>query len=100
MRRYAMAVLSVALVAGCASLPTAKDPLQSGDVVEVRFTGIPQPQTHTCTISPGGSIALPHVGDVAAAGRTPTELEIEIKKAYSSGWIKSFDVTVSRVDRQ
>ena len=102
MKRYAMAILSMAFIAGCASPPNPKTSLQPGDVVSVDFRGIPTPETHTSTINPGGNITLPYVGNVGASGKTPAELEVEIKKAFlePSGWIKSFDVNVSRVDRQ
>ncbi len=95
-----MAILGVVLAVGCTSPPAPRTTLQAGDVVLVRFSGIPTPEAHSCSITPSGYITLPYTGNVYATGKTSAELEIEIKKAFleSSGWIKNADVRVTRVN--
>ena len=101
MRIYAIAILSVALSVGCSIPPRPTETLQPGQVVRITFTGIPQPETHTLTIDQTGKIVLPYIGEVSAAGKTPPELENEITKAFlrPAGWVKSFEVSVSQVDK-
>lgn len=55
-----------------------KNPDLSGDVI----------------VRPDGIITLPLIGDVRAAGRTPTELQAEIKKRYAD-FIRDEELVVS-----
>lgn len=57
--------------------------IKSGDQIEVYVWGEERLQ-RTMSILPDGSIAFPLVGQVAAAGRLPQELEAVIRNALSS----------------
>ncbi len=87
-------LLSVALaLAGCAGpSPTATiEPvgtttpvvLSPGDVVRISFTTTPE-LNQAQKIRADGKISLPAVGQVAAAGKTLTQLESELKRLYAS----------------
>jgi polysaccharide export outer membrane protein len=86
-----LALLGVLLLAGCpSSLPFydyAKEPdprnkeliLGVGDVVAVNVWENKDLNTET-TIRPDGTITIPLVGDLKAAGETPSALKEQIKK--------------------
>ncbi len=57
--------------------------LHEGDTVHIKFPGAPAMDT-TQPIRRDGRISLQIVGEIYAAGRTPSELEAELSKAYSS----------------
>lgn len=57
--------------------------LQEGDMVKISFPGAPNLDSAQ-TIRRDGKITLAMIGEVSAVGRTPTELEQELLKLYSS----------------
>jgi len=107
--RTMLATLAVAIltaVAGCQTTPT-KAPVQTaaeqsnaiilreGDVLKITFPGAPN-LNDSQQIRRDGKIALSLVGEVAAAGLTPADLEKEILKLYSSQLVtKEVTVTVT-----
>ncbi len=88
-------ILAGLMLAGCAghavSFEQPHDPaaplpeyrLGFGDVIEVRFYQHEQ-FNRTQTIRPDGRITLERIGDVAAAGLTPTQLDSTITEKYRS----------------
>jgi len=98
----------VALVAGCASLGTSNLPPQSdatgpsilvesyqiavGDQLRIDVWKNPELSV-TEPVRPDGKIAVPLVGDLDAAGKTPEELTADITRKLSS-YIKNPNVTV------
>ncbi len=75
--------------------------LGPGDAIEILVVG-DRDLSQTVTIKPDGSIDLPLVGEVRAAGRTTTQLAAELNKRYSV-YLKAPSITVAvrqlRVDR-
>lgn len=70
--------------------------LQIGDVVIVTFSGLPS-EDYTAQEKPikeDGSITLPDIGRVDAAGKTPGELEDIIHDLYVPKVVKHLNVTV------
>lgn len=98
-------VVAVCLAAGGATcgarpvsdLPTpvgeTREVLGPGDVVEVRVFNEPE-LSGTHQVTPNGSIRLPLVGVVAAAGITPDELTVRIEQAYNERYLKNADVSL------
>ena len=98
----------VALVAGCASFGTSNLPPQSdtsgpsvlvesyqiavGDQLRIDVWKNPELSV-TEPVRPDGKIAVPLVGDLAAAGKTPEELTADITRKLAS-YIKNPNVTV------
>jgi len=70
--------------------------LREGDVLRVTFPGTANLDTAPQPIRRDGNIALPLIGEVKAVGMTPTELEKELVKRYSSQLV-SKEVTVTVV---
>lgn len=68
--------------------------LQEGDVVKVAFPGAPNLDS-TQTVRRDGKVSMALVGEVQASGRTPTELEQDLLKLYSTQLVsKEVSVTV------
>jgi polysaccharide export outer membrane protein len=98
----------VALVAGCAGLGTSNLPPQSdtsgpsvlvesyqiavGDQLRIDVWKNPELSV-TEPVRPDGKIAVPLVGDLTAAGKTPEELTADITRKLAS-YIKNPNVTV------
>jgi polysaccharide export outer membrane protein len=76
-----------------ASKPPEVQTVREGDVLKISFPGAPNLDT-TQQIRRDGRITLSMVGEVMAAGLTPTELEKELIKLYSSQLL-SKEVTVT-----
>jgi polysaccharide export outer membrane protein len=107
---FAFSILVVAflvLITGCdtskpsfkpfSPLPPkdAKDaPLAEGDVVKVSFPGAANLDT-VQTIRRDGKITLPVVGEVAAAEKTPSDLQKDLVKLYANELVSSKDITVT-----
>ncbi len=77
---------------------------QVGDVVIVSFSGLPstdplQTQAHPETIKEDGTIDLPYIGSVVAAGKTPGEIQNEIHDLYVPKYYFNLTVNVSSGDR-
>ncbi|MFO1497506.1 MAG: polysaccharide biosynthesis/export family protein [Verrucomicrobiota bacterium] len=86
--------LPPAEVAAMQSTPVRINP---GDVVQITFPGGPQTMnTPPQRVRVDGKVALPLVGDVAVAGKTPVELQAELAKLYDKQLdIKEVVVVVS-----
>jgi len=67
--------------------------LREGDVIRVTFPSAPVHNT-TSTIRRDGKITLSLVGEVAAAGKTPAQLQEELKKLYANE-LRSTEIIVS-----
>lgn len=67
--------------------------LGPGDVVEVRIYNEPE-LSGTHQISDTGTIRLPLVGAVEAAGTTPDQLTVRITQAYNEKYLKDADVSL------
>jgi polysaccharide export outer membrane protein len=93
----ALAVGMLAIFGGCETPPSAASEaapsgsarpveaftLQEGDVLKISFPGAPNLDS-TQTVRRDGKITLALVGELVAVGRTPTELEQELLKLYST----------------
>lgn len=101
-----LAVVLLALAPGCESgVQYGKNPalppkdskdieLREADVVRISFPGAENLDT-VQTIRRDGKITLPLVGEVAAAGKTPTALEKELVNLYASQLVSSKEITVT-----
>ena len=91
-----------AQVANSTNSPKA-DPLRVGDKVRVELGGLPTtsqtPLPLDQEIKEDGTINMPHIGTVQAAGKTPSEVEQDIFKKYVPSYYQSVTVTVSPSDR-
>lgn len=75
--------------------PDSKDiVLSESDVVKITFPGATSLDT-TQTIRRDGKITLPMVGEVMAAGKTPTQLQNELINLYTNQLVSSRDITVT-----
>ncbi len=74
------------LLFGLASAASAQALLRVGDPINVTISGVPaneQSQINNIYIvDASGSINLPYINKVKAAGRTPAQLSAEIQEAY------------------
>jgi protein involved in polysaccharide export with SLBB domain len=73
-----------------------------GDTVTVTFSGLPDTQTpspHLEPIKEDGTITLPDIGKMQAAGKTAGELQNEIYAGYVPKFYTHLTVTVSTGDR-
>ncbi len=69
--------------------------LQPGDKITVSLMGIRDPPTFQVVISESGNLNLPYLGNIAVAGKTKSEAEQMIEKAYVDGQIfKSITVVI------
>jgi polysaccharide export outer membrane protein len=99
----ALGLSLLAFTAGCES-PAVSAPLPGGakqaevftlgegDVLKISFPGAPNLDS-TQTVRRDGKITLAVVGEISVIGRTPTELEQELLKLYSTQLV-SKEVTV------
>jgi len=73
---------------------------RNDDRVQVLFSGSSAPpENHTERVNDDGTITLPLIGSVSAAGLTPKELEEEIMRRYIPEYYKRLSVSVQREDR-
>lgn len=95
--------LIAGLPAGARGATGGKDAytLGPGDTIEILIEG-DRDLTRTATIKPDGSIDLPLVGEVTAAGRTTSQLTADLIRLYSK-YLRVPSITVAvrefRVDR-
>ncbi|HVU36571.1 MAG TPA: polysaccharide biosynthesis/export family protein [Opitutaceae bacterium] len=97
------AMIAVFSFAGCDTAPTASTAtfsgpppqmLGSGDVIHLSFPGAPAMDT-TQQIRRDGKLNLNLVGEVQAAGKTPSDLEKELSSLYATQIVsKEVKVTV------
>ena len=66
--------------------------LSPGDTIEIRFFFTPD-LNKIQTIRPDGKIVLQLVGEITAAGKTPSELTKELYRHYSE-YFKQLDIAV------
>ena len=79
-----------------APVPVEGAKLAPGDFIRVVFSGISEPPTpHEEAIKEDGSITLPNIGEIKAAGKTTAELQKEIYETYVPNYYKRLTVTVS-----
>jgi protein involved in polysaccharide export with SLBB domain len=77
-----------------------QDPFQIGDRIKVELTGTPdmfQPQEQD--IHPDGSIQLPFINRVMAAGVSPSKLEEDIHALYVPRYFTHITVTITPMAR-
>ena len=74
------------------SAPDVSVKLEAGDLVEIKFFYAPE-LNETQRVRPDGKIALQLVGEVAAQGKEPGQLQAELKKMYE-GVIEKPEVSV------
>jgi protein involved in polysaccharide export with SLBB domain len=67
--------------------------LGPGDVIEVRVYNEPE-LSGTHQISDNGTVRLPLVGVIEAAGVTPDQLTVRITHAYNERYLKDADVSL------
>ncbi|MFH0962415.1 MAG: SLBB domain-containing protein [Planctomycetota bacterium] len=70
----------------------------AGDVLEVSITSLETPDRTTSLlreVSQEGLIALPFVGEVRCAERTPLEIEASLRKLYGARYIQDPQISVS-----
>ncbi len=95
--------LMVGLAGSAVGAPAGKDQyvLGPGDTIEILVLGDPD-LSRTVAIKPDGTIALPLVGEVTAAGKTTSRLAAELVGRYSK-YLKAPSISVAvrefRVDR-
>jgi polysaccharide biosynthesis/export protein len=74
-----------------------------GETVIVTFSGVPDQelvsQPHNETIKDDGTISLPYIGNVKAAGLTPGQLQDKIQRLYVPKYYVRLTVTVNSQDR-
>ena len=68
-------------------------PLGTEDLIEVTVFEVPD-LNRTVRIAESGTIALPLIGEMPAAGLTPRELESEIRDLLAAGYVKDPHVSV------
>ena len=61
--------------------------LRSGDSIEVFLRGIPEEIHVQDVVDHGGYMNLPYIGRIKLAGKTSSEVELDIEDAYISGEI-------------
>ena len=66
------------------------------DMLQIRSRRVPEIADLMQQVRPDGKINLPLVGEIAVAGRTPTEIEADLKKAASE-YYDEVDATVQIV---
>ena len=77
-----------------------EDPLRIGDRVTVELSGIADPvPPKEQDIKEDGTINLPYIHSVVAAGKSPSKLEKEIETMYVPKWYPRITVTVTPVAR-
>jgi polysaccharide biosynthesis/export protein VpsN len=76
---------------GLAAAAFGQSTLRAGDPLEIRIGGVPyeeqQQVNNTYTIDAHGSINLPYINKIRAAGLTPSELARSIEEAYRANKI-------------
>lgn len=102
MKRLILAVLAVFVFMGAAFAADKKEQAQEfaeyalgiDDVVDIHVLQ-PEKLGVTVTVSPDGSVNFPYIGMVRARGLTLTQLQEEIRRRLSDGYMKYPVVSVS-----
>lgn len=83
-----------------AAAPSMSAQLRQGDSLSISLLGIPDPITSAVQIDEQGTIRLPYIGSVTAAGLTSSELSKAIRDAYiNKKFFTTLDVSVSVTER-
>ena len=105
MRSFGLFLLLIGLsfLTGCASTPTVKDGyhpelvsayrLDAGDRIRVIVYGQTD-LSNTYVVDQAGNIAMPLIGAVPARGRSTSQVEAEIARRLSKGFVRNPDVSV------
>ena len=88
-------LLLVAVVAALTPLSVfgqnAESSLRSGDIIIVKISGVPAEEiavvSNSYAIGDGGTINLPYIGELRAAGMRPSMLQRSIEAAYKAAEI-------------
>jgi protein involved in polysaccharide export with SLBB domain len=98
-----LSILILVALAACHDPPPSQYPSQQvyledttlgpGDVFEVRVFQQEQ-MTNTYSASSEGTIAFPLIGDVTVNGKTPAEVEKEIRERLADGYLTNPQVSV------
>jgi polysaccharide export outer membrane protein len=94
----------VLVVAGCGDPPASSYPtepprieadatLGPGDVIEIRVFQ-QEDMSAPYSVSAQGTIAFPLIGNVAIAGKTPAQVETDIRDRLAGGYLRSPQVSV------
>lgn len=90
----ALAVALLVLSApGTPSLGSEERPLGREDLIEISVFEVPE-LNRTVRITEAGTISLPLIGEVQAAGLTPRELEMRLKEMLSRGLVRDPEISV------
>jgi polysaccharide export outer membrane protein len=97
------AVIAIAMVAGCSDPPPSQYPTQTTyvedstvaatDVLDVRVTKQDQ-ISGEYEVDANGQFSFPYIGVVEARGKTPTQIEGDIRDRLADGWLRSPQVVV------
>jgi polysaccharide export outer membrane protein len=83
--------LLIAMLFGSAALAFGQSTLRVGDPIELKIGGVPQDEqlqvNNTYVIDSSGSISLPYINKVKAAGLAPGALAREVESAYRANKI-------------
>jgi polysaccharide export outer membrane protein len=84
-------LLILAFVATIASGAFAQATLRVGDPIEIKVGGVPNEEqtqvNNTYTVDANGSVNLPYINKIKAAGLTPAELARSIEQTYRANKI-------------
>jgi polysaccharide export outer membrane protein len=91
------------ILAGCSDPPPSEYPTQqvyvedttlgAGDMFEVRVFR-QDDMTGTYSVSSEGTISFPLIGEVAVAGKTPADVERELRERLAEGYLTNPQVSV------
>jgi protein involved in polysaccharide export with SLBB domain len=85
------AFCSCVLLFGFASAALAQATLRVGDPLDIKIGGVPQEEqlqvNNTYTVDAGGSVNLPYINKIRAAGLTPAQLARAIEDNYRANKI-------------
>jgi len=83
--------LLIILLFGSAAFAFGQSTLRVGDPIEIKIGGVPQDEqlqvNNTYVIDSSGSVSLPYINKVKAAGLAPSALAREVENAYRANKI-------------
>ncbi|HEY4284655.1 MAG TPA: polysaccharide biosynthesis/export family protein [Chthoniobacterales bacterium] len=83
--------LVVLVLFGGAVMAFGQATLRIGDPIELKIGGVPQDEqlqvNNTYVVDSGGTVSLPYINKVHAAGLAPSQLAREVENAYRAGKI-------------
>lgn len=98
-----LAILTLAL-SPAVRAQSPENVLRTGDTIVVKLSGVPQEEiavvSNSYDISDNGTINLPYIGEVRAAGSKPSTLQKSIEGAYRSGQIFTHPTVQVTPDKQ